>query len=104
MKYGPKKGKESVDSAALMDLIQNIRKDQKKEEKKARKYTPLDMLRGEKLRKWTLILVLQWFAVSLLSFGMFLFILQLAGNLYLNYLISDLIKLLKFPFAWFLLQ
>ncbi|EDO28430.1 predicted protein, partial [Nematostella vectensis] len=61
MKYGPKKGKESVDSAALSDLIQSTRQDQIKEEKESKKYTPLDMLRGEKLRKWTCIILYQWY-------------------------------------------
>ncbi|XP_032234106.2 solute carrier family 22 member 13 isoform X2 [Nematostella vectensis] len=104
MKYGPKKGKESVDSAALRDLIQNIRQDQINEEKEAKKYTPLDMLRGKKLRKWTFILAFQWFAVSLLAFGTYIFVSQLAGDIYTNYFIMNGIGFINIPIQWVLFK
>ncbi|XP_048582191.1 organic cation transporter protein [Nematostella vectensis] len=104
MKYGPKKGKESVDSAALSDLIQSTRQDQIKEEKESKKYTPLDMLRGEKLRKWTCIILYQWFAVSLLGFGTYIFVSQLAGDIYTNYFIMNGIGYISLPITWVLLK
>ncbi|EDO37764.1 predicted protein [Nematostella vectensis] len=100
MKYGPKKGKESVDSAALRDLIQNIHQDQIKEEKEAKIYNYMDLLRGRKLRKWSCILFYQWFSVALVTFGMYLFVEQLAGNLFVNYTIMRTVTTLRVFINW----
>ncbi|XP_048582229.1 organic cation transporter protein isoform X2 [Nematostella vectensis] len=104
MKYGPKKGQRSVDSAALMGLVTSIRRDQLKDEKAAKRHAPLDLLSGWKLRKWSFILAYQWFSVSLLYFGMLLFISQLSGQLHVNYFIITGLQFVSVVFKWILLQ
>jgi len=42
------------------------------------------------------------FAVALVSFGIFLFVNQLVGNIYVNYLIMEGIAVLKLPATWYL--
>ena len=42
------------------------------------------------------------FVVALVSFGMFIFISQLVGNLYINYLIMEVLTTARIPVTWFL--
>ena len=42
------------------------------------------------------------FVVALVGFGIFLFISQLVGNLYVNYTIMNVITTLKIPLTWML--
>lgn len=39
----------------------------------------------------------------MVSFGVFLFVNQLVGNVYANYLIMEVIAVLKLPATWYLL-
>ncbi|KAL9982536.1 hypothetical protein ACROYT_G004590 [Oculina patagonica] len=57
---------------------------------------------NSELRKWTPIICYQWFVVALVSFGMFIFISQLVGDLYVNYTIMEVITTLRIPVTWIL--
>jgi hypothetical protein len=59
MKFGGKKGK-PVDEQLLKTLIEDVRNDQLAREKNAKRYTPIDLVRTPKMRKWTLIMCYQW--------------------------------------------
>jgi hypothetical protein len=63
MLYGGKKGK-PLDSQLLRTLIEDVRKDQVAREKQAKKYTPIDLVRTPKLRKWTAIVCYQWYDIN----------------------------------------
>jgi len=99
--YGGKKDK-PVGSQVLHALIEDVRRDQLAREQEAKKYTPIDLFRTPKLRKWTVILCYQWFVVALVSFGMYIFISQLVGNIYINYFIMEVITTLRIPVTWIL--
>jgi len=96
------KNEKPVDSEVLRALLENVRRDQLEREREAKKYTPIDLFRTPKLRKWAVIFCYQWFAVALVSFGIFLFVNQLVGNIYVNYLIMEGIAVLKLPATWYL--
>lgn len=57
--FGGKKGK-PVNAEVLRTLLENVRRDQLEREQEAKKYTPIDMFRTPKLRKWALIFCYQW--------------------------------------------
>jgi len=57
--FGGKKGK-PVNAEVLRTLLENVRRDQLEREREAKKYTPIDMFRTPKLRKWALIFCYQW--------------------------------------------
>ncbi|EDO41936.1 predicted protein [Nematostella vectensis] len=101
MKFGGSKGK-SLDSAQLRALLDQIRQDQIERIVKAKKDTPVDMFRTSKMRKFSLIVCLHWFVTALLGFGIFLFIMQLAGNIYINYFIMRFLTLLRVFLSWLL--
>ena len=42
------------------------------------------------------------FAVALVSFGIFIFISQLVGNLYVNYIVMEVLTTARIPVTWFL--
>ncbi|XP_078357827.1 organic cation transporter protein-like [Oculina patagonica] len=100
--YGGKDKDKPVNSEALKVLLENVRRDQLAREQEAKKYTPIDMFRTPKLRKFALIFCYQWFAVALVSFGIFLFVNQLVGNIYVNYLIMEGVAVFKLPATWYL--
>lgn len=60
------------------------------------------MFRAPKLRKWTAIICYQWFVVALVSFGMFIFVSQLVGDLYVNYVVMEIITIVRIPVTWIL--
>ena len=64
--YGGKKDK-PVDSQMLRSLIEDVRREQLAREREAKKYTPIDMFRTPKLRKWTVILCYQWYVLQCTS-------------------------------------
>ena len=41
--------------------MENVRKHQLEREREAKKYTPIDLFRTPKLRKWTVIMCYQWY-------------------------------------------
>ncbi|XP_074612948.1 organic cation transporter protein-like isoform X2 [Acropora palmata] len=100
--FGGKNEKTTVDSQALRSVIKKVREDQLARERKSKKYSLLDLLRSPKLRKWTSIICYQWFAVALVSFGIFIFISQLVGNLYVNYIVMEVLTTARIPVTWFL--
>jgi len=100
--FGGKNDKTTVDSQALRSVIKKVREDQLARERKSKKYSLLDLLRSPKLRKWTSIICYQWFAVALVSFGIFIFISQLVGNLYVNYIVMEVLTTARIPVTWFL--
>ncbi|XP_031559098.1 organic cation transporter protein-like isoform X2 [Actinia tenebrosa] len=99
MLYGGKKDK-PIDPNILKTLIEDIRKDQVLKEKRTKHYTPIDLVRTPKLRKWTAIICYQWFVVAFVYFGIYLFLTQLAGNIYVNYTIMKSATLLRVPATW----
>lgn len=100
--FGGNNEKTTVDSQALRSVIKKVREDQLARERKSKKYSLLDLLRSPKLRKWTSIICYQWFAVALVSFGIFIFISQLVGNLYVNYIVMEVLTTARIPVTWFL--
>ncbi|KAK3731639.1 hypothetical protein QZH41_007311 [Actinostola sp. cb2023] len=59
MKYGGKDNK-PVDPEMLRVLIENVRRDQLATEEEEKKYSPLDLVRTPKMRKWIIIMCYQW--------------------------------------------
>ena len=59
-RFGGKKGN-PVNSGEIRTLLENVRKNQLEREREAKKYTPIDMFRTPKLRKWTAIICYQWY-------------------------------------------
>ncbi|KAK3731646.1 hypothetical protein QZH41_019765 [Actinostola sp. cb2023] len=94
MKYGGKDNK-PVDPEMLRVLIENVRRDQLATEEEEKKYSPLDLVRTPKMRKWIIIMCYQWFVVAMVSFGILLFMSQLAGSPYINFLIMNSASALK---------
>ncbi|KAJ7388482.1 hypothetical protein OS493_037392, partial [Desmophyllum pertusum] len=99
--FGGKENK-PVNSEMLRALLEDVRRGQLERERQAKKYSPIDMLRTPKMRKWTAIICYQWFAVALVSFGMFIFISQLVGDIYVNYIIMKVVTILRIPVTWIL--
>lgn len=58
-RFGVKKGK-PVDSGELRALLENVRRDQLERQREEKKYSPMDLFRTPKLRKWTAIICYQW--------------------------------------------
>ncbi|KAK3753624.1 hypothetical protein QZH41_014731 [Actinostola sp. cb2023] len=94
MKYGGKDNK-PVDPEMLRVLIENVRRDQLATEEEEKKYSPLDLVHTPKMRKWTIIICYQWFVAAVVSFGILLFMTQLAGSPYINFLIMNSASALK---------
>ncbi|KAK3750270.1 hypothetical protein QZH41_008119, partial [Actinostola sp. cb2023] len=103
MNCGPKKNTEDLDHGALRELLEEIRKDEKLNlaQNANKKYTPLDLVRTPKLRKWTIIVCLNWFVVALVYFGFDLYTTQLPGSIYMNYFIMNLIDIPVIGVVWF---
>ena len=59
-RFGDKNDK-PVDSEVLRALLENVRRDQLEREREAKKYTPIDLFRTPKLRKWAVIFCYQWY-------------------------------------------
>ena len=58
-RFGGKNDK-PVDSEVLKALLEDVRRDQLQQERAAKKYTPIDLFRSQKLRIWTMIFCFQW--------------------------------------------
>ncbi|XP_001622468.2 organic cation transporter protein [Nematostella vectensis] len=101
VKFGAKRGN-TIDEGALRELLDAVREDQLEREKDVKKHTALDLLKTPKLRRWTLNICFQWFAVALVNFGIFIFVSQLAGNLYVNYAIMRTLTTVRVPPLYFL--
>ncbi|XP_031557354.1 organic cation transporter protein-like [Actinia tenebrosa] len=100
MKFGGKRGR-PIDRDQLRKLILDVREDQVNKEASAKRYTPLDLVRTAKMRKWAIIMSYQWFVVALVSFGILLFVSQLAGSVYLNFLIITTAQAFKVVLTYF---
>ena len=59
-RFGGKR-KKPVNSELLRILLDNVRKIQLQREREAKKYTPIDLFRTPKLRKWTALICYQWY-------------------------------------------
>ncbi|KAJ7388477.1 hypothetical protein OS493_037387 [Desmophyllum pertusum] len=99
--FGGKKNK-PINSEEIRSLLEDVRRDQLERERQAKKYTPIDLFRSPKMRKWAVVMCYQWFAVALISFGIFLFVSQLVGNIYLNYFIMEFVAVFKLPATYYL--
>ena len=44
--------------------MENVRRHQLEREREAKKYTPIDLFRTPKLRKWTMIMCYQWYGYN----------------------------------------
>jgi len=60
IRYGGKDD-QPIDEQKLRDVIQAIRRDQLATQEKEKTYTPLDLVRTPKMRRWTLIACYQWY-------------------------------------------
>ncbi len=83
-RFGGKKNK-PVDSGVIRALLENVRKEQLKGDQEAKKYTPIDLFRTPKLRKWTAIICYQWYEMILL----FLFILDYSLKLFRSHAVEQ---------------
>ena len=59
IKYGGKKN-QAVDADMLRSLLEDVRRDQLATAEEEKKYTPLDLVRTRKMRKWTILVCYQW--------------------------------------------
>ncbi|XP_020914741.1 organic cation transporter protein isoform X2 [Exaiptasia diaphana] len=98
-KYGAKDGG-PVDDTILRSLLEEVRSEQIKANEENKKYTSIDLLRTPKIRKWSVIVCYEWFAVSLVSFGILLFMTQLSGDIYLNYIVTRIAATIRVPFTY----
>ncbi|KAJ7377062.1 hypothetical protein OS493_031020 [Desmophyllum pertusum] len=62
--FGGKKNK-PLNSEVLRALLEDVRRDQLQRERQAKKYTPIDLFRPPKMRKWTAIMCYQWYEIFL---------------------------------------
>ncbi|XP_067034389.1 organic cation transporter protein-like [Acropora muricata] len=101
MKYATVNGKQ-VDSTQLMHAIQELKKEDDKNQDANRKtYSILDVFRTAKLRKRTIICSFNWFVNALVFFGMSLNVGNLAGDMYLNFFILSLVEIPGALLIWF---
>ena len=71
--FGGKKNK-PVNSEVLRALLEDVRRDQLERQRKAKKYTPIDLFRSPKLRKWAAVMCYQWYEILLYFFFMLVII------------------------------
>ncbi|KAK3733265.1 hypothetical protein QZH41_011113, partial [Actinostola sp. cb2023] len=102
-KCGGKKG-DPLNEEVLGALVDEIRKDQVERERHIKKYTVLDLFRTPKLRKRSLILAFNWFVVALVHFGFYLYVTNLAGSLYINYIIMNSCYIPQLFLSWYLME
>ncbi|XP_048580784.1 organic cation transporter protein [Nematostella vectensis] len=101
-KFGGKKG-QNVDTESLRGLLEQIKEDQLKMQMKEKRYGLLDLVRTAKLRKWSLIMGYQWFVVAFVNFGLYLYLSQLAGDIYVNYAVTRSIATIAIPLDYIFL-
>ncbi|EDO39888.1 predicted protein, partial [Nematostella vectensis] len=98
IKYGSCSNTKSLDPEMLGNLIHEIRENQlHRARKRGKGFTILDLFRTPKMRKWTLILGFNWFVIGLSSFGFVLYVTALAGDLYLNFSLLQIVLPTAFP-------
>ncbi|XP_048581579.1 organic cation transporter protein [Nematostella vectensis] len=96
--FGSNSKEQSLDKNSLRQLIERIRESQvKREGEVTKRHTQLDMVRTPKMRKFTLVMAINWWTVALTSYGSTLFISSLAGDLYLNLVYSAILPTLLLP-------
>ncbi|KAK3755611.1 hypothetical protein QZH41_017604, partial [Actinostola sp. cb2023] len=98
-KYGGKDDN-PIDSEELKNVLEEVRREQIAKQKKDKKFTIIDLVRTPKMRKWSAIVCYQWFAVSLVNYGIVFFLTQLTGNIYANYTIMNVVSTLLIPLTW----
>ncbi|XP_048582506.1 organic cation transporter protein isoform X2 [Nematostella vectensis] len=106
IKYGSCSNTKSLDPEMLGNLIHEIRENQlHRARKRGKGFTILDLFRTPKMRKWTLILGFNWFVIGLSSFGFVLYVTALAGDLYLNFsLLQIVLPTVQIAPVWFILH
>ncbi|XP_048576129.1 solute carrier family 22 member 15-like isoform X3 [Nematostella vectensis] len=103
LRFGGKNNK-AVDQVKLRALVDEIRANQTLKESDKTRRTPIDLLRTPKMRKWIMILSYNWFVTNLVSNALFLVMLNLAGNLYLNSTLYSVVVVPMLPFTWLLMK
>ncbi|CAH3139934.1 unnamed protein product [Pocillopora meandrina] len=96
------KDEKTLDSEVIRSLLEGVRREQIEREKTAKKYNPIHMFLTPKLRKWTAIICYQWFVVAMVNVGMFIFISQLVGDLYVSYVVIEILTVVRIPVTWIL--
>ncbi|KAK3802937.1 hypothetical protein RRG08_020038 [Elysia crispata] len=84
------------------EVIKNI-SDDKKERDKDKNYTYLDLFKGRKNRKITLIFSFQWFVVAFVYYGLGFAVTSFAGNLYLNIFLMNVVQIPSYFITLFIL-
>ncbi|XP_031561203.1 organic cation transporter protein-like [Actinia tenebrosa] len=105
MKYGGRK-KQKLNRDELMNLLEEVQENEKmeKERRGKRKLSPLDLFKTPKIRKRSFILGFNWFVISMVYFGFYLYITALSGNIYFNFLIMGLLTIPNLPISYFLME
>lgn len=100
-KYNPKA---EVSKEELTTMLTEVYHGTQEELEESRKYTILDLLKSPKLRRRSLILFFNWFAISLGFYGLLINISNLEGDIYVNFVINYLVELPSVPISWFIIQ
>ncbi|XP_048581006.1 organic cation transporter protein [Nematostella vectensis] len=93
-----------IDQQALRGLIESIRESQIETERKAKRYTVIDLYRTPKMRKWVLVMGFNWFTVQFSDMGFMLFLSVLPGSVYVNQAIPYATQVVLIPIVWVLMQ
>lgn len=98
MKYADENSM-TVDSDTLMSLLEECKAASKRVTSEVRR-SPLDLVRTPRLRRRTVILCYNWLVLSMIFYGIMLYVPSLAGNMYLNIFLMFVSDLPHTPMAW----
>ncbi|KAK0066692.1 solute carrier family 22 member 16 [Biomphalaria pfeifferi] len=86
-------GKTNYEHEKCLQKIQKIAQKEKELKEKGKKYTYLDVYRGWSMARLTLTQQFVWFTTSLVGYGIILGITNLAGNIYVNMLLVEVVEI-----------
>ncbi|KAH9490716.1 hypothetical protein Btru_032878 [Bulinus truncatus] len=86
-------GRTNYDLEKCLQKIQKIAQKEKEMKEKGKKYTYLDVYRGWPMARLTLTQQFVWFTTSLVGYGIILGITNLAGNIYINMFLVEVVEI-----------
>lgn len=98
MKYADKNSV-TVDSETLMSMLEECKAASKRVASEVKR-SPLNLVRTPRLRRRTVILCYNWLVLSMIFYGIMLYVPSLAGNMYLNIFLMFVSDLPHTPMAW----
>ncbi|EDO31074.1 predicted protein, partial [Nematostella vectensis] len=84
----------------LRALLEDILRAEKKTVKTEKRYTPLDLIRTPKMRKFMFLMGINWFVTATMDFALYLSVTSLFGDIYLNFFLLQFPTLPLMLIAW----